>query len=315
MQLFFFLKYLEFVVRTVIAARTLAADVYHAHDLETLPIGYILSKLKKKPLIYDSHELYIDTVKHHPIARKIWYRIEKLLAPRTFINILTTESRGKVFAERYNVKMPTIISNCQYYKEIVKQNIFRDNLPISAKNKIILYQGGVSPQKGADVLLDIMEYLQDVVLIIMGQGEYKNILRDKVETIKNSDKVFILDPVPWDVLSNYTASADIGVSFVQNICLNNYLMLSNKLFEYLAAGLPVVFPDFPESRKVILENKVGLVVDETDPKAISEAIEYILSTPKVYKEMSRNAKRIVKDNYNWDIESEKLVNIYNSVAN
>ncbi|MBD3288786.1 glycosyltransferase [candidate division KSB1 bacterium] len=310
-QLFYFIKYLEFILQLVKEIWNKDFDVYHSHDLETLPIGFILSRIRKKPLIYDSHELYIEMVKHHSIARKIWYFIEKRLASRTSVNIQTTESRAREFSKRYNVPMPLVIMNTQHYQNPVKEDLFRKKYGIRDVEKIILYQGNVHPSRGVDVLVKAIDYLDDVVLILMGAGDYKSVLTRKID--KQNKKILLLDPVPWEDLPSYTASADIGVSLVQNIGLNNYYMLSNKFFEYLTAGLPVVFPDFPEWRKHIIENNIGFVVDETNPMEAAKAIRKILSDHELYEEMSRNARRVVREKYNWEIEGGKLLKAYEEI--
>lgn len=312
-SIFFFIKYIEFVLKSIIKVYKMPFHAYHAHDLETLPIAYILAKINRKPCLYDSHELYIDCTKHNRIQRWVWYQLEKYMAPRTFANIQENDSRGKVFSERYKLAPPTIIRNCQYLNIKKKANRFRDELSISPTDSIILYQGMVTQSRGVDVLIEAMNFIENAVLIIMGQGVYKEKIRKDIKTHTKKDKIFILDPVPWEVLSDYTASADIGVSALQNTTIQHYYALSNKLFEYLSAGLPVVFSNFPEMRKVIVNNNVGLVVDETDPKAFADAITKILKDKGLYKEMSQNARLIIKEKYNWDIEAKKLVNIYKKI--
>ncbi len=312
-QFFFFLKYIEFLLQIIRQLYNQPFDIYHAHDLETLPIGFIISKLKNKPLIYDSHELYIDSVKTHRLARPIWYQIEKFLATRTSITIMETQSRGKIFAERYNVAIPEVIMNCQYLDSFTRSDFLRELLPIPVKNKILIYQGKVEQNRGVDILLEVMDYVKNASLVIIGPGTYLDNLRKKVKQTDKQSQIFILDPVPWEELSKYTASADLGVFPLQNVCLNYYLSLSNKLFEYLSAGIPVVFSDFPEMRKIIVDNKVGTVINEKDPVAIADSINNILNNQKLYEEMSKNARRIVKEKYNWHIEGRKLLNFYDKL--
>ena len=314
-QVFFFIKYIEFLFQTIRKLIWHPFDIYHAHDLETLPIGFIISRIKHKPLVYDSHELYIDSVKTHKIARPFWYLIEKFLAPKTSVNIMETKSRGEVFAKRYRVNRPNVLMNCQYLNiNKNKSNVLRKLLPIPIENKILIYQGKVEQNRGVDILIDALKHLKKVTLVIIGPGNYINTLRQNVKLSGQQNHAFVLDPVPWEQLAEFTASADIGVFPLQNVCLNYYLALSNKLFEYLSAGLPVVFSNFPEIRKIIIDNNVGTVVNEKDPVEIAESIDYILNNPKVYKEMSNNAIRIVKEKYNWEIEGQKLLNIYDKIS-
>ncbi|MDZ7725177.1 MAG: glycosyltransferase family 4 protein [candidate division KSB1 bacterium] len=311
--IFFFIKYLEFVLRSVYSTKNATFDVYHAHDLETLPIAFILSKLNNKPLIYDSHELYVDCVQHGKVQRMVWYQIEKFLAPRTTMNIMETQSRANVFAQRYKIASPHVIMNCQYLNIENNTNFLRQNLGIPESIKIIIYQGQIAPSRGVDIIIEAVKSLPDVVLVLIGHGPYRFELRKKVDPKVLDKTVFILDPVPWEELAKYTASADLGIFALQNDSPHYYYALSNKIFEYLSAGLPIVFSDFPEMRKVIVENNVGRVVNEKKPSDIAGAIREILSNPKLYHQMSENAIKTVKEKYNWHIESEKLLNLYNSI--
>jgi len=314
-NIFFFIKYIEYIYRVFQQYKKQEIDIYHAHDLETLPVAYLLSKANKKPLIYDSHELYIDQARHGKMRRWVWYHIEKFLAPKTFETFMETESRGKIYAERYKVKQPTTLMNCQYFNFIESSNKFREILPISQDEKIILYQGGIEKDRGCDILLDAMHHLDNRVLVFLGNGVYKETLREKAEQHPKCDNIFVLDAVPWEELYQYTASADIGAFPLQNVSLQYYYALSNKLFEFLSAGLPVVFSDFPEMRKVIVDHNVGFVVDETQPQQVAEAIDKILDDTELYQKMSANAKRIIKEKYNWEIEVSKLLDTYKRIEN
>lgn len=313
--LFFFIKYIEYIFQTLRILWSVPYDVYHAHDLETLPICAILAGVHKRPLVYDSHELYIDMEKHTRVAYYFWYLIEKILTKTTDINILTTKTRATLFSQRYRVPFPEIIMNCQPYQEIGQSGYLREKLSISRQTKIMIYQGQVAEARGVDTLLDVMNHLEGVALVVIGRGDYRDRLRKKMTEHAKRDFLFLIEPVPWEELKYITASADLGISLLRNVNLNNYYALSNKLFEYCSAGLPVVFSNFPEMRRVILDNHIGFVVDEAgNPEDIARVIQKILNNKALYKKMSSNAKRLVKEKYNWEIEAGKLIRIYKKIS-
>ena len=309
-----FIKYIEFIFKAFTKGCKLKPSVVHCHDLPTLIIGYCVGRILKVTIVYDSHELYYD--RNFPlIIYKAWYYIEKFLIKRIDYLIVENDSRGKVMQNRYNIQDSISIRNCQYLNLLKNNKFLREKLGLNDKNKIIIYQGVVSKERGLEIAIQMMQYLpQYYVLVIVGFGEYNVILNEKLAKLSISN-IFLLGGVSLNELPKYTSSADIGVSFIQNVNLNHYYALSNKIFEYLSAGLPVVFSDFPEMKKIIIDNEVGFVVDETNPKEAALAVKKILSNPSLYKTMSYNAKNIVKNRFNWEFESQKLLELYNKIDN
>ena len=81
----------------------------------------------------------------------------------------------------------------------------------------------------------------------------------------------------------------------------------------MATGLPVIASDFPLWKQIIEENKCGLCVDPLDPKAIAEAIDYLVMHPAEAARMGRNGQMAVKTQYNWAVEEQKLLDLYKSL--
>jgi glycosyltransferase involved in cell wall biosynthesis len=313
---FFFVKYVEYVIRTVAASVRIPFDAFHAHDLETLPIGFILSRIKGRPLVYDSHELYVEYEKHGSVQKRFWRIMENRLIHKTVYNLTINGSIAMELSGRYSIDTPVVLMNCTFPSSDrgITQNRLRNRFQIPPRDKIIIYQGVVDPSRGIEVLLKAMEEVRRGVLLIMGTGAYKTVVEQRIRRSPLKNRVYFPDPVPYRELLGYTREADIGVSILQNICLNNYLSLSNKFFEYLSAGLPVVFSDFPEYRKLILENRVGLLVDERSPSDVAAALNRLIENPALCRQMSRNAVRMIRDKYNWALEEKKLTQVYRRLS-
>jgi len=157
-------------------------------------------------------------------------------------------------------------------------------------------------------------YLDNAVVVLIGDGNLKGELIRKVKEEDLEEKVKFIDAVPYEELLDYTMSADLGVHPVQNTCLSYYYSAPNKLFEYLMAGLPVAVSNFPDMRRIVENEGVGETFDPEDPKDIARVINNILNDEKKYNRRRRNALKIAKERYNWEMESEKLLKIYESLV-
>jgi glycosyltransferase involved in cell wall biosynthesis len=298
------------------------ADVYHAHDLDTLLICYLASRFNRSKLVYDSHELFLEMEKSHLINswwRKIaavvllpiWRIEEKFCAKRADYVITVNESIKNILVKRLGIKNIMVLINCPPFKEANRGREFHKELSLPEEAKVILYQGGIMWRRAMKQIVDALEYLpKDIYLILMGGGEDKNALAKYVSAKDYSTRIKFHEEVSLEDLPRYTASADLGVVPLLNVSLNNYYGLPNKLFEYMAAGIPVAASNFPEIKKIVIEEKIGVCFDPENPKNIAQAIIDLLSDPKKMEKMSANALRASKEIYNWDIEEKKLLSIY-----
>jgi glycosyltransferase involved in cell wall biosynthesis len=310
---FWFFKYLEFVKRAIHKAKMIKPDIVHCHDLNTLIVGTVLKKRLKIPLVYDSHELYLDRNFPKPV-HILWKSIERHGIRRADRVFVENPSRGQILEKRYGIHGTIPLRNCQQLKVYTRTDVLKKRLKLDTKDRIVLYQGIVTKVRGMDKLLEMMNYLPDFVhLVILGDGAYLNVMKETV-AFNKLDRVHLLGQISLHELPQYTASSDIGISLIQNINNNHYYALSNKIFEYMSAGLPVVFSDFPEMRRVITEENVGFVVDETNSEQAAKAVMKILNNPELYKTMSLNAKKAVKEKYNWDKEVQVLTDYYDSFS-
>jgi glycosyltransferase involved in cell wall biosynthesis len=189
-------------------------------------------------------------------------------------------------------------------------------LKIPEFNKIIIYVGNITINRGLEELIQSIVYLNHCVVVIMGRASnfaYSQKLKQLARDVAVENKVYYFGPVPFEDVTKYAASADVGVAPIKNACLSYYYCLPNKLFEYIAGGLPTVVSNFPELKRVIKEYNLGRTFNPDDPKDIAEAINYVLSDKDKYEEMKRNALQAAKV-FNWENESKKLLEIYKKLG-
>jgi glycosyltransferase involved in cell wall biosynthesis len=125
-------------------------------------------------------------------------------------------------------------------------------------------------------------------------------------------RVQIPGPIPHEEVFDVLVRSHIGLAVLHPD--PNYVdSLPTKLFEYMAAGLPVVASNFPLWKEIVEGNRCGITVDPLDSKAIAQAIEYLLTHPEEALQMGENGRRAVEEKYNWEAESKKLLGVYSKL--
>lgn len=315
-----FVRYLEFSWRAARIALSLPAQVCHAHAIQALPACWLASRLGRAALIYDAHEFEqnqdFSTSKRIPaLLRLTWSWPERLFIRAADAVITVSDSLADALAASYHIQKPLVLRNCP---EVVPpgapSTYLRDHYPIPAGWRIVLYQGILARDRGLVQLIQSAAWLEQVAIVIVGDGG----IRGELEVIAHSvaserAKVILTGWCPLSELPAITASADVGGILTQNTCRNNYYSLPNKLFEYMQVGLPVIGCDLPEIARVIHEFEVGQVVESGDPHAIAQGINDLLRDPQRYARARANTARAAA-RYNWQVESQTLVNLYDELA-
>ncbi len=310
--------YLSFYCQIIKATRRERFDIYHAHDLNTLPVAWLGARRDKARLVYDSHELYVERnrLKEAPFFWKRALRcIEGFLVRRCDAVYTVNKSLAQEMARRYKIDEPGVIMNAPESfakKEDAKDNTqLRQALSIRPEYKILLYVGSITFNRGLEALVKSMVHLPDCYLVLMGYGS--DAMKESLQTLAGeqgvADRFAFYGPVPTDQVIHYASSADLGVAPIANACMSYYFCSPNKLFEYMNAGLPVIASDFPELEKTVLGHAIGYTFDPEDPEDIAKAARAILDDPDKAREMHDNALHAATL-YNWGNESQKLLGIY-----
>lgn len=288
-------------------------DLFYANDLDTLAPMFLLSKLKKKPLIYDSHELFCEVpeLKDSKIKKAIWQKLEGYIIPKLKTCITVNDSIAKIYEAKYNVPFHIIRNISDFDQTFIPKS--RAQLSMPEDKKIILLQGaGINVDRGAEELIDAMEFVQNAVLYIIGSGDVWENLKQKVSFNKSiQNKVVLINKLPKSELINYTFNADIGLSIDKNTNLNYLYSLPNKIFDYIQAEIPILASRLPEIENIILQYKIGDFIDDHNPKTIANKLNEMLYSQQLssYKKYLAIAKKEIT----WKSEKEKLLTIIKNI--
>jgi glycosyltransferase involved in cell wall biosynthesis len=300
------LKYLEFICKVIKLYRKV--DIVHCNDLKALPIGWLIKSFfnSRAKLVYDAHEYETEMNGMTATSKYIARFVEKRCIKKVDIVITVTDMIAQEYQRIYAIPKPYVVLNTPFYKKLDSKGLFRTNLNIEDHRLIFLYQGGLCSGRGIEVLLDVFKQLpDDKVIIFMGYGPLE---RTIIDVAKEFNNIYFHPAVSPSILLNYTSSADVGISFIENCSLSDYYCLPNKLFEYIMAELPVIVSNLPEMKRLVDEREIGLVVNDKDESALMCAIKSIDSDKiKKFKAAAQKTKLI----YCWENDEKVLTEIYN----
>jgi glycosyltransferase involved in cell wall biosynthesis len=306
MQLLFhkkFIFYLNYNIRLFFFLLFHKADGLFSNDLDTLPANFLISKIKSIPLVFDSHELFTEVpeLKNRHFVKKIWALIEKILLPGIRYGITVCNSIAGIYKDKYKVDF-TVIRNMPYKINALEKT----KINIDKTKKIIIYQGALNMGRGIETMIDTMKFLDNTVFLIAGEGDISKQLRERVKVSALENKVMFVGKIQLNDLYKYTLQADLGISIEENMGLNYFYALPNKLFDYIQAQIPVITSDFPEMGAIVNKYKIGIATNEKNPEKLASIVFQMLHD----KEKINNWKQNLKTASNelcWEKERSKLL--------
>jgi len=283
-------------------------DILVANDLDTLLANYLVSKIKGIPLIYDTHEYYcgMPELVNRPLVRSIWKGIETTIFPRLKYILTVNESVAELYRKEYNKEIH-VVKNYPMASD-VKPAKSRQELDLPEGPKIIIYQGAVNVGRGLEEAIKAMSWVDNAVLLIIGDGNDLEHIRNVVE-LEKSTRVIIRGSVPFEELWEFTAHASLGLAIEKDDNLNYKYSLSNKVFDYIHAEIPILSSRLIENERLFSEWEVATYIDSHEPLHIAEKINFALSAEAPLDLWSENLKK-AKKNLTWDQQSESLLKIY-----
>jgi len=286
-----------------------------ANDLPMLPLAHQLAIECNARLVFDSHELYCEQ-EFSSRERRNWARIEARHIGACDAVITVNRSIATELERRYGIDDVHVILNAERAAGAVsKTDYFQRKFGLPAHAKVLLLQGGLSAGRNLEPLVEAMALVQnrDVVLVILGDGQLSDMLKRLARVPAVAGRVYFHAAVPQRDLLSLTMAADAGVIPYQATCLNNYLCTPNKLFEFIAAGVPLLASDLPEIRGFVVDGQIGLVGAMDSPGEIASLMDAFFSDERRL-EVWRKRVAVMRKTVCWEVEQEKLLKIYQALS-
>ena len=214
---------------------------------------------------------------------------------------------------RFGVARPIIVMNCSYRRQpaFPPPRLFHERLALAPVTRVVLYQGGLSRDRGIEQLIEaVPSFPAHTVLVLLGYGALQAEFEARAAA-ELAGRMFVLAAVSPAELLDWVASADVVAMPIQPTTLNHLLTTPNKLFEAMAAGVPVVASDLPGMAGIVRETGCGLLCDPTDAAAIAAAIRAILDGPETERLAFRErAIAAAQGRYSWEAQMEILLAEY-----
>jgi len=293
-----------------------APAVVHCHDLLTLPVGRAVARRLGIPLVYDSHEIF-EALAVHSIVLRVFFRLMQRRYSRAVDGFITiNDSIAATLAERYPRLPPAVIvRNAARFDPhaTADDGRLRRAAGVSEHQRILLYQGGFQKHRGLEQLLRAVPAIDPSWRVVfMGWGNLEARLKAVARAVDpDGARITFLPGVPQDELRQWTAGADVGIIPYERAGLNHWFCTPNKLWEYPAAGVPILASPFPELRRAITESQMGwLLPDPLTPEGIAATVNAIDPDDIATRRLGCAAFH-ARDN--WERYEPRLVGLYTSL--
>jgi glycosyltransferase involved in cell wall biosynthesis len=297
-------------------------DLICCVNLDTIVPGWVISRLKCIPRIYDARELYTELpeIVARPGIQKIWLWVERSMVPRFPQGYAVCASIAEELERRYKVRYAVVRNMTVLQPQTTgPPGSGGTGAPGSGgagvpepvapfPGKYLLYQGAVNYGRGLDELVEAMAYI-DLPLVICGTGNYFNQCRELALSRDLGNQIHFTGQLQPQELKSYTSHAFIGINLVAAEGFNQYYSLPNKLFDYIHAGLPQVTMDYPEYQKVQAQFPIGILIPAVKPDLIVGAVKKLLEDPTLYAKLKINCLE-AKTVFNWQREEPVLLEVF-----
>lgn len=313
------------VFQMALTALKLRSKVYHFHEPELLLAAFFLRILLKCKLIYDVHEEHASSIPMKlklPFIKKIVgnfiFLIERMFS-RFVDHIIVVREDLILRFTSYGCKNISIVMVCPSKEQY---NCYEKRKELMSETITIVHEGNLDIKtRGLDKYLyaakEVLRKYPEVQFITIGRAPKEDIewMNSFIRENKLEDNFTFTGWIDFNKIPDFLYNADIGILLLQPISKNNIMGIPNKLFDYMAAGIPIVACNYPNISKIINECNCGLLIDPSNYLDIAKAIINLIENKEYSKKLGLNARNCFESIYNWEIMGTRLLNVYQEILN
>lgn len=287
-------------------------DLLLANDLDTLTANRVAGWLRRKPVVYDSHEYFTEVPElvGRPRIQSFWRWLEKHLVPGVAAACTVSSPIAEVYSRLYGIPF-AVVRNLPFLRKPEKEESVipevHPDLPL------IIYQGALNKGRGVEKAILAMDLLPEAQLAIAGSGDLEEELQLLVAGL-HLKNVRFTGKLPPEKLWNLTRQASLGISLEEDLGLSYRYALPNKLFDYIQARIPVVVSDLPEMGRIVKDYDIGLIASSFVPEVLATTFREALFNDVLRQKWAFNLEEAAVE-LNWDKEKEILMRIFAPFVN
>jgi glycosyltransferase involved in cell wall biosynthesis len=292
------------------------ADLWHGMWAGSLPALGRLRRRHGGATIYDSRDVYLHARAFDRMGkawRRLYLGLERRWATSADAVLTVNDAYAEILERVLRIPRPPVVMNCpeRWTPPEPPPDRIRERLGLDAATAIVLYQGNLMTERGIEESMEAILDVPGAALVLLGYGGSRDAYLAMAAEPRYRGRVHVLPPVPPTELLAWTASADALVMAIQPTTLNHRYTTPQKLWEAMAAGVPVVASDLPGMAPIVNTTGCGVVCDPTEPASIAAAIRKILEAPADARAaMRQRALDAARTTYNWESQVVVLHGLY-----
>ncbi len=299
------LFYLEYNARLTLHLLRYQPRAFCAIDLDTALPVYLISRIRHRPFIFDSHEYFseLEEVVTRPMVHKVWQWVEQFTMKRFDIGYTISKGYADLFKERYNVTF-AVVRNVPLKRPIAQAR--------EDSNPYLIYQGALNVGRGLQNAILAMKDINGLALKIYGDGPIRTELKNLITREGLQAKVELCGPVTPGELRTHTQRAFAGLTLFSSKGLHHQFSLANRFFDYFHSGIPQIAIDHHEYRSFNDAYDIATLIPDDSAEQIAAGVNNLQSDEQLYERLKANCARAADEN-NWQQESIALTNIYKDI--